>query len=156
AYQAYLNSGGSLDGIGFVLTEDDCYAGIDLDKCIDAVDGKQILSETAKAITSQLPTYREISPSGKGVRLFVKGEIPEGKSDSEKGIEVYSCGRYLTITGHTDLAFPQIELCQSELDGFFNQYFPKIEQANDFDYSVNHSPSSQFDVRDYIPQLTPN
>ncbi len=58
-----------LDGVGFIFTEDAGFAGIDFDDCI--VDGK--MSAEAEAAVRALNSYTEISPSGAGVKVIVRG-----------------------------------------------------------------------------------
>jgi putative DNA primase/helicase len=95
-----------LKGIGFVFSADDPYAGIDFDHCLDA-DGR-LLDWASPRLERLLPTYAEVSPSGRGVKLFVRGRVPEGRGGTKKGgfgpdgkgaIEVYDRGRYFTTTG---------------------------------------------------------
>lgn len=85
-----------LAGVGLVLTEEDDIAGIDLDDCISE-DGT--LSALAAAIVGYGETYVEVSPSGKGIRLFALGKIEKAVKDDANGIEIYGTGRYLTVTG---------------------------------------------------------
>ncbi len=95
ALTAYLRSGWS--GIGIVLTEDDDLVGVDLDKVLDPDTGE--LAPEASRIVADLPTYCEISPSGRGLRLFGFGKLPQG--GRRKGhVEMYEAGRYLTVTGN--------------------------------------------------------
>jgi putative DNA primase/helicase len=42
--------------------------------------------------------YQEVSPSGTGVHIIVKGKLPEGRSRRGK-IEAYSRERFFTFTG---------------------------------------------------------
>ena len=92
---AYLRSGWS--GIGIVLTEDDDLVGVDLDKVLDPDTGE--LAPEASRIVADLPTYCEVSPSGRGLRLFGFGKLPQG--GRRKGhVEMYEAGRYLTVTGN--------------------------------------------------------
>jgi len=42
---------------------------------------------------------REISPSGKGLRVFVQGTLPPGNR-KHGTVEVYESARFLTVTGH--------------------------------------------------------
>lgn len=88
------------DGLGFVLTENDDIIGIDIDNCIFE-DGT--LSELAEEIIRLCGSYSEISPSGKGIRIFMRGEYPPGdkylKNNKELGLEIYNSNRYLTVTG---------------------------------------------------------
>jgi putative DNA primase/helicase len=90
-------------GVGYVLSADDPYVGIDLDGCRDPRSGR--LEPWAKAIVKRLTSYTEISPSGTGLRIFVRGELPP--HGRRKGsIEIYSQARFLTITGDHYLAAP--------------------------------------------------
>ena len=86
-----------LQGIGFVFSEDDSFVGIDLDDCISADNGE--IEPHAKEIIDQLNSYTEISPSGKGVHVIVKGKLPEGWRKNGN-VEIYDNGRYFTITGN--------------------------------------------------------
>lgn len=84
------------DGIGFVFSPDDPYVGIDLDHCRNPGTGE--IQEWAAAIIRQLNGYAEVSPSGTGVHIIVRGSLPEG--GRRKGqIEMYDRGRYFTVTG---------------------------------------------------------
>lgn len=83
-------------GIGFVFTEADAYVGVDLDSCRDLESGE--LEEWAREIVALLDSYTEVSPSGTGLHIICKGELPPGRS--RKGsVEAYSSARYFTMTG---------------------------------------------------------
>jgi hypothetical protein len=87
------------DGIGFVLTKDDSFIGIDLDHCrCPAFDN--VILPWAQEIIDGIDSYTEASPSGKGIRLFVNGAPlpPQGRKKGD--VEIYESGRYLTITGN--------------------------------------------------------
>ena len=108
---------GGYDGIGFVLTETDLFVGIDIDHCV--VDGK--IRPDVQGILMQLNSYAEISPSGTGVRIFIKGELPPGWRKKGK-FEFYETGRYLTVTGHKiDFVPVTIEERQKELLEVYRQ-----------------------------------
>ena len=85
-------------GVGYVLTGDDDISGHDLDKVRDPATGK--LVDWAQAIVDLGETYTEISPSGAGIRMFWKGKLPAAIKLDAAQVEVYSTGRYLTLTGH--------------------------------------------------------
>ena len=107
------------NGIGFVLTESDPFVGFDLDHCRDPETGT--IEPWAKSIVDGLKTYTEISPSGEGIRGFLKGKLPPG--GSKKGnVEFYETGRYLTVTGHK-LNDQPIENRQTELKQLHKQVF---------------------------------
>jgi primase-polymerase (primpol)-like protein len=86
-----------LDGVGFVFTDETPYSGIDLDDCRDPESGK--LTEEATAIVQDVSSYTEVSPSGTGVKIIVRGKLPAGKGTRKANIEMYSVGRYFTVTG---------------------------------------------------------
>jgi hypothetical protein len=85
---------GAFAGIGFVLTAEDPYAFIDLDD----VHGDEVALERQKRIYNAFSSYSEISPSGNGLHIIVRGAVPEGRKRA--GIEVYSSLRYMTMTGN--------------------------------------------------------
>jgi hypothetical protein len=100
AKKAYL--AGGLDGIGFVFAEADDLAGIDLDDCVEPQTGK--LSRLAVRILKALSSYAELSPTGTGVKVLVRGGIASAvKTDK---LEMYDRGRFFAITGHRLPASP--------------------------------------------------
>lgn len=97
-----------LAGVGYVITEDDGFTGIDLDHVRDERTGS--LEPWAAEIIGYGETYAEISPSGTGIRLFCLGKIDRVIKKDKLGIEVYGKGRYLTIT-ENHLADTPEEIC---------------------------------------------
>lgn len=83
---------GSYDGLGFVFTENDPYAFIDLDHTTDRADYERQLR-----VSREFNSYSEVSPSEQGLHIIIKGSIPQGRKRSS--IEIYSSGRYATMTG---------------------------------------------------------
>jgi hypothetical protein len=84
------------EGIGFVLTADTPYTGVDLDQSVDEAGD---VAEWAMEIVRRLNSYTEITPSGRGLRVWVRGKLPPGRR--RKGlVEMYDEGRYFTITGN--------------------------------------------------------
>ncbi len=93
-----------MDGIGFATLDGDVCA-LDFDNCV--VDGK-VDSAVLKAIGA---TYAEFSPSGKGVRAVVRGDLGNRKSpatETDFGFETFSTNGFVTVTGnmlpHVDLS----------------------------------------------------
>jgi hypothetical protein len=84
-----------LDGVGFVFSEDDPYCGVDLDGCRDPETGN--LEGWAQEIIDELASYTEVSPSGTGIHVIVRGVLP--RSGKRGQIEMYDSGRYFTVTG---------------------------------------------------------
>lgn len=92
----------NLDGIGFQFRGSG-YIGIDIDHCIRE-DGS--LSDMAQDVVTVLNSYTEISPSGTGLHIFMKGKKPGEKCTSKKNpvtgekLEIYDSGRFFTVTGN--------------------------------------------------------
>ena len=85
------------DGIGFVVTKNDPFCGIDLDDCINLETGE--IDAQAAEIVARLDSYTEITVSGKGLRIWVQGTLPPGKRRVGH-IEMYDDLRFFTVTGH--------------------------------------------------------
>lgn len=81
-------------GVGLVLTPDLGIVVIDLD---DAITPAGELSAFAQSIVEQVDGWTEVSPSGRGLHIFVYGSIPT--SIRQAAIEIYACDRYITLTG---------------------------------------------------------
>jgi putative DNA primase/helicase len=121
AVKFYLE--GDYDGIGFVFSRQDNYIGIDIDKCV--TDEKP--NTFATEIIDTLDSYTEFSPSGKGVHIIVKGNLPQnvigtGRKSTKHGLEIYSYGRYFTFTGNKENS-NEIYERSDELAEVFEQYF---------------------------------
>jgi primase-polymerase (primpol)-like protein len=92
------------DGVGIVLTGKPLangryLIGMDFDHCIS----NGMLDEAPSEAIELLNTYCEISPSGEGIRLFLlhdKPTLARKNNVNGKSREIYSTGRYLTVTGH--------------------------------------------------------
>jgi putative DNA primase/helicase len=85
---------GRYDGIGFVFCTGEPYAGVDLDDCRNPETGE--LEEWAARIVQDFAGYTEVSPSGMGVHIIVRGKAPNKKRGK---VEAYSSERYFTMTG---------------------------------------------------------
>ncbi len=91
-------------GVGFVFSKDDPLVGVDLDDCLDA---QGHLKPWAMPIIERLAdTYSEISPSGRGVKLFVRADLANRIAGSgvrkpyhDGAVEVYRHSRFFTVTG---------------------------------------------------------
>jgi DNA-binding transcriptional ArsR family regulator len=101
AYETGCNwRGQKYDGVGRMFDKDEGLVGVDFDNCIDE-DGT--IKPRAQALIDRLATYGEISPSGKGVKLWAKGNIPENVGVTKIGdgikVEIYYERRFFTQTG---------------------------------------------------------
>jgi len=85
------------NGIGFVLSEEDPYSIIDLDNKPSKPCTPEQLERHTK-IYNAFESYTEMSTSGTGVHIIVRGRIPSGIH--RDNVEVYSDRRYMICTGH--------------------------------------------------------
>jgi putative DNA primase/helicase len=109
------------DGIGFVFSADDSYAGIDLDDCRDPQTGQ--LQSWAVAIVQRLDSYTEVSPSGSGVKIFLQGVLPSGRQRRDN-IELYDRQRYFTVTGqHLPGTPTTLQARQDALKALYDEIF---------------------------------
>lgn len=113
-----------LDGVGFVFTAGDEFAGVDLDGCVK--DG--VIEPEKMAIIAALNSYAEFSPSGTGVHIIVRGRVPKGLKRGN--IEIYSSGRYFTMTGNRVPGTPEdIRDAQHELLALYDSLATKKKPA---------------------------
>lgn len=79
----------------------------------------------AREIVDRLQSYTEISPSGRGVHILIKGRVPPGGNKKGK-VEMYSQARYFTMTGHHLKGAPlSIEDRQAQLTVLHTAIFGK-------------------------------
>jgi len=87
-------------GVGFVFNEWDPFVGLDLD---DSLDDHGSPKPWVRGIVERFSdTYCEISPSGRGLKIFCRGGLPANLGKvivGDGGIEMYSRARYFTVTG---------------------------------------------------------
>lgn len=117
AAELYATHDDFYDGIGFVFSETDEYAGIDFDNCVN--EHGQIPTDVAQLLVD-FGTYTEISPSGTGLHCIVRARISGGRKDTSRGIEVYDRGRYFTFTGRFWQDFLAIGSRQAQVDALIS------------------------------------
>lgn len=100
-------------GPGFCFTSNDPYAGLDFDNCT----GEDL--ERQKAIYRDMDSYSELSQSGTGLHIIVKGSVPRGRR--RNNIEVYSDNRYFAMTGNVFEGKNVINERQEYLNELFEQ-----------------------------------
>lgn len=106
-------------GLGFVFDSDaDDVVGIDLDDCIGE-DGK--LEAWAVEVCQTVRSYTELSPSGRGIHLFVRGILPNCSRKRGK-VEMYGKGRFFTVTGRRIGWATVVERNQPAIDWLAREY----------------------------------
>ncbi|MBI2839227.1 MAG: hypothetical protein HYX75_12995 [Acidobacteria bacterium] len=107
-------------GIGFMLGSG--FVGMDLDHVREVETG--LLSARTREIIDEIDSYTEVSPSGTGVHIIAKGILPSG--GRKKGpLEMYSDGRYFTVTGAVVDDRFTVEERQAEIEALHRRIFGK-------------------------------
>src|SRR5699024_2621495 len=75
-------------------------------------------------------SYSEISPSGNGIHIIAKGELPKGGRRKGK-IEVYDSGRFFTVTGNQlgDYHFIVDDSDYGKINYLHNKYIKSSEPS---------------------------
>lgn len=121
-------------GIGFVFSESDPYVGIDLDDCIE----NDQVADWAREILETFDSYSEVSPSGHGIKIWIKGDIDH--AIKTKQIEIYPHKRFFTMTGwHVDGTPKTIRNVNGELAALAARLKPEEEPPPQGDFSTRAS-----------------
>lgn len=111
------------DGLAYVFSADDPFCGFDLDDCLD----EEGLLLWGADLLETLDSYCEISPSGRGLKLIVRGKKPaharcKAAWNGGGTIEIYDQRRLFAITGQRFAGTnPKIADRQTELDALCRQ-----------------------------------
>ena len=148
SYETAVNAQG-VDGIGFFFEPP--YLGIDIDDIDDDLHRfKQgdkldnIVSEFNEAFKS----YTEVSPSGNGLHIIVKGKIP-GNRRRKGNIEMYDSGRFFTMTGKTIGKYKDVtEVSKQVFKTIYDKYLPDntVQYPTTNNYQQNIHNLSEIDV----------
>ena len=113
------------DGIG--VTFGNGLAGIDMD---DQIDGQGQLSSFARRVIEQVDSYTELSPSGEGIHILFWGKLPPGgRRKDDLGIEMYSAGRFFTVTGsRLEGSSPSVNPRTAEVSALHREIFGEYKQ----------------------------
>lgn len=115
---ACYKAAGRCKGIGFEFNNNGI-VGVDFDHCLK--DGK--LTPFAAKWVKALDSYTEISPSGTGVHVLVKGKLP-GPAVKRPECELYEQGRYFTVTARPFGPVRPLRKAQNALDALYKDLAP--------------------------------
>ena len=113
----------SFGGVGFVLQRNGGLVCIDLDNAIGD-DGRPV--EGAAGILSRFGSYTEVSPSGKGLHIWLLASI-DGKNLPQivyegQAVEVFTGAHFVTMTGAVVDGYGRsIEERQTETEAFYKE-----------------------------------
>lgn len=142
-YETAINAG--YPYIGFCLTPSDPYVVIDLDD-----KEKRPATPEVKAFHHQLiaafGSYTEVSRSGRGYHIIVRGKLPSGRRKDSIGVEVYPAGAYVILTGaHVSGTNAAIVDGQAGIDWLV---------ANVLDQEGSAASAYEVGAKDYVQSLT--
>lgn len=80
-------------GVGLALREDLGVVALDLDNLPDVSSPPEDVAALLAA------TYAEVSPSGKGLRVLLRGAAPDLRNRKAPGVEVFQSRGFVTVTG---------------------------------------------------------
>ena len=87
---------GRYTGVGILLTGNGVI-GVDIDNYVDTFKSNSLVEAwVTQAVAAG--AYCEKSPSGEGLRLFMRGKLPD-KGRKSGPLEIYDNARFLTVTG---------------------------------------------------------
>ncbi len=136
---------GRYSGIGFVLSYDDPYVGVDLDDVRNP--GTEVLAPRAAEIVSRLDSYVEVSPSGTGVKLWVRAGLT--RAWKKPGVEIYPHARYFATTGRIlPGSPPTVEPRQEELAAIIREEFPEPQEPPRRSYAG--PPGERVDLLEFL------
>jgi len=147
---------GNFDGIGFVFDGSDGLHGIDVDGCVDS-EGR--LNFAAQELLDNVQGYAEISPSGTGIKLFTRTNLTG--SSVKKPFEVYTSGRYFTVTGSVITGHEDVAESEQDLRWFVDKHIGKLSfsalaVSDDFDaLSLYKPPLNDWDLEKVEQELIP-
>ncbi len=112
------------------------YTGMDFDHVVH--NGKiedWVFEDFIKSIGS----YTEISVSGNGIHIIVKGPKPRGlgskiQLDNDHSIEIYDSGRFFLLTGNVYKDYKEIKPLDQE--SFFKDYIKPVFEAPDLPLKI--------------------
>lgn len=150
---------GAFDGPGLMLG--DGLQGVDLDACLD-VDGD--LEPWAAEVVDRLASYTEVSPSGRGVKVVIRGPdgptkevqfgdpvvMPDGTT-KQRELAYFTGLRYFTITGQVFRDAPIRTIGADQAQWLRD----RVEQIRAEKRAKKNTGSSAKSTADPIPGLAP-
>jgi hypothetical protein len=111
---------GNYAGLMFAMVPEDGFVFVDLDDCRNPTN--KGIHKWAELILKELNSYSEISPSEKGVHVFVRAKKP-GDRCRHGNVEIYDHARFAAMTGRRLERYPErIESRQAELEAVYRRH----------------------------------
>lgn len=152
------------DGVGIALLPDWGITALDFDKCVGP-DG-EVPQEILDAIGM---SYCEYSPSGTGIRAFVRGALGNHKSHASEGLygaETFNTNGFCTLTGNVlphvemlDLENTIGDVTQAARDLCARRFGPTLKREDGDDFMAGREPRlglSLDEIERLLDQLDPD
>lgn len=121
------------------------FVAIDIDNCFEE-DGHY--SPLAKEVMDLMDSYSERSPSGKGLRIFVKTSRPiESMKKNEIGLELFATTGWVTVTGNVE-NYVDVKDCTEELESLIQKYWGKSDDKRSEGLHTSTIPIKEGQGRD--------
>lgn len=138
---------GALGGLGYAFTAEAGITAIDLDHCIG--DDGELLPAAAELVAA-FDSWTEMSPSGNGVHIWVRGTVAgvtsakyaPGTAGYPFGVEIFCSKFFMTVTGIELEPGRSVEARQSELRDLYR----RMEAAKMADVKQAATPPVLTDV----------
>lgn len=120
-FETALKASEQFAGIGFMFGNSPFF-GVDVDKVEPDIreflnGGNGIVSEFIHALQS----YAELSPSGRGIHIICRGELPKG-ARRRGNVEMYDSGRFFTVTGNSIGGYADVADCTEAIKPLHEKY----------------------------------
>lgn len=123
---------GATGGVGFVMTEDDPWCCLDFDGCRNPETGV-VVPEVAR-IVEEFASYTEVSPSGTGLHVWIRGTKPGSRIKAAvcEGVtvEIFDANQFITVTDRVFRA-GSVQERQGALNALYARLFPEGESVVD-------------------------
>ena len=129
---------GLFDGLGYVFSQEDGYVAIDID---DGFDADGFVTPKAADIINRCESYTELSRSGRGFHIILRGTLPFTGRNNRDGVEIYTSARYFIMTGKR-LLFDDIRADQNAINSVLEGYFAE---------NLRNCPVKRQNTRFYAP-----
>jgi len=146
AHTAWLENEWSFAGVGRVIRQTEDLVGVDFDKCLDPDTGE--LTPWAAHTIERLASYAEVSPSLTGVKMWVYAPSIT-RAHVKPGLEIYSRGRYFTVTGIALSDRTVIANRDEELAAIIAEEFPRADRNR----TAYDGPRKVLDLVDYLEKV---
>ena len=129
------------------------YTGLDFDH---VVDNGEVQDWVLRDFIKPIESYTEISVSGTGIHIIVRGQKPKGlgsKLQLKDGhaIEIYDSGRFFLLTGNVYMDYREIKPLDQE--AFFHDYVKP--ESNFTKYEINSHNVNDSQIIDFVNEILP-